>query len=251
MREMAAKAPAPIIGITPDVQSAGASQGPDDTTFLLSATVTCAILNAGGIPVILPQWSPHTAAEDALIRLDGILVSGGNFDIHPRHYGATAREPLRVIKEDRTEFELEVIAAALGRDIPLLGICGGEQAINVALGGSLVQDIATEIPDAAEHEQKGLKNRSSHPVHVIPGTKLRQIVKRDAVSVNSTHHQAVKKLGKHLVTNATAPDGITEGIESVTHSFVLGVQWHPEYLSQQDISQSEIFKSFVAACRKR
>ncbi|HSF58721.1 MAG TPA: gamma-glutamyl-gamma-aminobutyrate hydrolase family protein, partial [Candidatus Binatia bacterium] len=132
---------------------------------------------------------------------------------------------------------------------PLLGICGGAQAINVALGGSLYQDIATELPSAGQHEQGAKKGKGRHPIEIFPGTRLRQIVQRQTLKVNTTHHQAVRKVGKGLLVNAKAKDGLIEGIESPHHRFVLGVQWHPEAFVDKDAYQRRIFSAFISAAK--
>ncbi len=241
----------PLIGITPDVGRSPAvrSANRGEPLVVLQERYARAILEAGGIPLILSVFPSPTAIRELLDRLDGVLLSGGNFDIHPRLYGEEPIQTLGEIKEERTQFELGLLSSALERDLPLLGVCGGAQAINVALGGSLYQDIASQIPNAGEHQQGALKDKGGHKIKVHDGTKLKQIVGREDLEVNTTHHQAVKKLGKGLIVNATAEDGIIEGIESKEHSFVLGVQWHPEFLTDRDLSQKKIFASFISACK--
>lgn len=139
---------------------------------------------------------------------------------------------------------------ALQRDLPVLGICGGAQAINVALGGSLYQDIATQIQDAAEHQQSSKKETGGHQIQIQPGTQLQKIVKQQTLEVNTTHHQAVNRLGKGLVVNAIAEDGLIEGIESSRHSFILGLQWHPEVLAAKNLYQRRIFSFFIDVCKR-
>ncbi|MBI4528043.1 MAG: gamma-glutamyl-gamma-aminobutyrate hydrolase family protein [Deltaproteobacteria bacterium] len=242
----------PLIGITPDVQDAAANDSTEkgEAVFFLRARYASAILQAGGIPVILPISSSRTRIRESLDRLSGVVVTGGNFDIHPRHYRETPGEELGNIKEDRTSFELEVISYALKKDLPLLGICGGTQAINVVLGGSLYQHIARQIPGATNHEKSALKETGGHKVHIKAGTKLKRIVRRDSIDVNTTHHQSIKNLGRSLIVNAVAGDGVVEGIESRDHSFVLGLQWHPEFLTRRSIAQKKIFTAFIRACER-
>lgn len=243
---------AALIGITADTGAApaGAYGGPKESWLFVQGRYARAILEAGAIPVTLPITSSRATIRRLLERLDAVLVSGGGFDIHPRLYGERSLEGLGQLKEERTEFELELISLALERNFPLLGVCGGAQAINVALGGSLYQDIARQIPRAGEHQQGALKDRGGHRVNIRAGTKLKRIIRQDSLEVNTTHHQAVKRLGRGLIVNATAEDGVVEGIESQAHSFVLGVQWHPEFLTQRDASQRRIFTSLVSACRQ-
>lgn len=239
-----------LIGITADVSNVGTNgRASSDSTFFSPARYCRAIEQAGGIPVILCPTGARSVAIRALDRLDGLLISGGNFDIHPSLYGETPVKKLGQIKAERTKFELDLARAALKRDLPLLGICGGAQAINVALGGTLYQDIETQLTEAIEHQKQSKKTLGVHRVHVRPGTRLAQIVNRPSLEVNTTHHQAVKRLGAGLVINATAEDGLIEGIESSSHSFVLATQWHPEVLAPQSPHQRKIFSVFVEACR--
>lgn len=240
------KSEKPLIGVTPDTGATGARK---EAVVLLHRRYLQAILTAGGIPLVLPLLTSRRAIEELLGRLDGVLISGGNFDIPPRLYGEEPIEALGNLREDRTDFELELISLALKRDTPLLGVCGGAQAINVAFGGSLFQDIAAQVAGAQEHQRSDLKEIGGHRVRIHPGTKLRQIVGRETLEVNTSHHQAVKKLGKGLIVSATAEDGVIEGIESPDRPFVLGVQWHPEFLAHRDASQRRIFAALVSACQ--
>lgn len=240
----------PLIGITPDMgnRPAASSGHKGEPLIVLQGRYARAVLDAGGIPLVLPITASQEVIRQFVESLDGIVVSGGNFDIHPRYYAEEAISALGEIKQERTDFELGLIALALQRDLPLLGVCGGAQAINVSLGGSLYQDIATQLPNAGEHQQGNLKELGGHQIKIHARTKLKQIVGQESLTVNTTHHQAVKQLGRGLIVNATAEDGIIEGIESREHSFVLGVQWHPESLAGRDPSQRKIFTSFVVAC---
>ncbi len=242
---------APLIGITPEMSGnhSKAARSKQHLTLQLQQHYCTAIEGAGGVPVILSLGASRSKIDRLLPWLDGLVVSGGNFDIHPRHYGERPRAVLGVVKPRRTKFELELIGSALRRDLPILGICGGAQAINVALGGSLYQDIATQLPHASEHQQSARKAIGGHPVRIHPGTLLHRIMKRETLEVNTTHHQAVKRLGTGLIVSAMARDGVIEGIESLNHSFVLGVQWHPEALAQKFALQRRLFLYFVEQCK--
>lgn len=235
----------PLVGITPDWAG---GKGREPTIFLVERYVA-AVTQAGGTAVVVPLLRSRAAFRETLARFDGVVITGGNFDIHPRFYGETPLPGLGVIKEARTDFELELISGALKQDMPVLGICGGAQAINVALGGSLYQDLSSQIPKGLSHEQVEKKEAGGHAVRVPPGTLLRRIVGCSHLEVNTTHHQAVKELGKGLVANAIADDGIVEGVESPDHIFLMGVQWHPEFLVHKDAAQRKIFSAFVSACR--
>lgn len=242
---------APLIGITADSSANGAGKGNREKLFFLPHRYCDAIESAGGLPIIVPHASSRSHVDPLLERLDGIVVSGGNFDIHPRYYGQKPHKKLGAIQAARTMAELESIRVALRRNLPVLGICGGAQAINVALGGSLYQDIETQLPGAHEHQQPARKQSGGHIISVEPDTLLHRIFKRRRLEVNTTHHQAVRQLGKNLAINAIAADGLIEGIESTTHSFVLGVQWHPEALTADRALHHRIFSAFILACKRR
>ena len=244
---------APVIGITADLAQAkrDANGVHREATHFLPHRYCRAVENAGGVALILPAMNSRAALKRLFDLVDGLLISGGDFDIHPSFYGEKPIPGLGVIKSARTEFELDLTAAALKRDLPVLGLCGGEQAINVVLGGSLYQDIPTQLPRATNHQQGHKKNTGGHRILVHQRTRLREILRRPSVEVNTTHHQAVKQTGKGLIVNATAEDGLIEGIESERHSFVLGLQWHPEVLAARYEHQRRIFSSFIAACAHR
>jgi putative glutamine amidotransferase len=236
----------PLVGITPDI---AASPRAHEPMIIIQERYARAVEAAGAVPLVLPVLPAASSMRAMIETLDGLVVSGGNFDIHPKFYGEKPIPALGAIKEERTDFELGLIALALKRDLPLLGICGGAQAINVALGGSLYQDIDAQRPERIEHQRSDLKDRGGHEVAVHEKTKLRKIVGRPTLKVNTTHHQAVKAPGKHIIVNATAEDRLIEGIESAAHRFVLGVQWHPEFLVHRDAAQRKIFAALVRACR--
>ena len=201
------------------------------------------------MPVILPPIARQAEIRTALSVLDGLVISGGNFDIHPSYYGEKPIAEMGIVKAGRTEFELDIADIALRKDLPVLGLCGGEQALNVVLGGSLFQDIAAQVPTAGEHQQSEKKSYGGHFVEITAGTRLYAIVQRRRLEVNTSHHQAVKQLGKGLIVDAFADDGIIEGIESTRHTFALGLQWHPEVLAPTRRPHRRIFSAFVAACK--
>ena len=247
-----APASLPVIGITADSSECEptGSRTNREGLYSLASRYCDAIENAGGLPIIIPHSRSRTQIRHLLRRIDGLLISGGGFDIDPAYYGEQPIAELGKINSQRTFTELQSIACGLDRDLPMLGICGGAQAINVALGGSLYQDIATQLPAAQKHQQEERSDSYGHVVEVARGTLLYKICRRQRLKVNTTHHQAIRKLGKGLAINATAPDGLIEGIESKQHSFVLGLQWHPEVLARREAVQREIFSSFVLACRR-
>ena len=228
---------APIIGVTVDSDQSGA--------YVLRRNYADAVAAAGGVPLLLTH--AVESVERVLGLIDGLLVTGGDFDVDPAMFGASSRHPSVKTKDRRTTFEAAAIGAALARDTPVLGICGGQQLLNVVLGGSLVQHIADEVPGALEHEQKNPRTEPGHTVAIAPGTALHGIVDAAELSVNSAHHQAAKDTGPGVLVNARAPDGVIEGIEHPGHRFCLGVEWHPEYaISAGD---PKIFAAFVAAAK--
>lgn len=213
---------------------------PKRDEYYVIAPFVRAIRTAGGTPLLLPAGEPDL--ESLLRRVDAVVISGGAFDIHPRHYGQLVRTRLDPIDDERANSELGLARLCIERDIPILGVCGGMQTLAVATGGTLIQDIATERPDAMEHQQPTDPVEGWHQVLLEPSI-LRQIFGRAPV-VNSTHHQAVADPGIFRVAGY-APDGLIEAIELPNHGFCVGVQWHPELLGVQP------FRALVEAARAR
>jgi putative glutamine amidotransferase len=231
----------PLIGLTLDSEDPGGYS--NQPWYALRQNYFTSLRRAGGLPVALPHEPDDVAAY--LDRLDGLVVTGGAFDVDPALFGATDRHKTVVLKAQRTTFELAICRAAHDRNMPVLGICGGQQLMNVAFGGSLIQHIPAAKPDALAHEQPNPRDEPGHSVDVAPGTLLRRIVGVDEMPVNSAHHQAVDAVAPGLIVDAVAPDGVIEGIEDPGQRFCLGVQWHPEYaISEGD---TRIFDAFIAA----
>jgi putative glutamine amidotransferase len=233
----------PIIAITTDVMEPEAAAKP--RSYFLRQNYADAVRRAGGAPLLLPH-EPELA-EAYLARVDGLVVTGGDFDVDPALFGAAARHPTVNTKDARTAFEMAITRAALARGMPVLGICGGQQLLNVALGGTLIQHIPDEVAAALEHEQPNPRTEPGHEVRILEGTLLHRITGDGPLPVNSAHHQAAKEVGEGVVVNALAPDGVIEGIEDPRLRFCLGVQWHPEYLISA--GDEKIFTAFVAAAR--
>jgi putative glutamine amidotransferase len=208
--------------------------------YALRANYFEAIARAGGLPVALPH---DPLLVDAWLELlDGLVVTGGAFDLDPALYGDAARHPTVRTKDRRTAFEAAITRAALARDRPVLGICGGQQLLNVVLGGTLIQHIPDARPDALAHEQPNPRTEPGHDVVVLPGSLLHRITGVDLLPVNSAHHQAAETVGDGIVVSATAADGVIEAIEDPRARFCLGVQWHPEYgVSRGDTALIEAF----------
>jgi putative glutamine amidotransferase len=233
--------PRPIIGITLDSEPAGGwSKMP---WYALRQNYCDAVARAGGLPVPLPH-EPELAAE-YLARIDGLLITGGAFDVDPSLFGASTRHATVKTKDRRTAFEYAITRGAIEADKPVLGICGGQQLMNVVLGGTLIQHIPDEVKAPLAHEQPNPRTEAGHPVKIVAGTLLHKVVKELELPVNSAHHQAVKAVGQGIVVNAVAPDGVIEGIEDPRRRFVIGVEWHPEYsISPGD---DRIFDAFIRA----
>jgi len=228
----------PVIGVTLDSeQPGGYSKYP---WYALRRNYLDAVAAAGGLPVAVPHDA--VLAGDYLDHLDALVVTGGAFDVDPSLYGDAGRRATVTLKQNRTEAELALTVGALGRNMPVLGICGGQQLLAVALGGTLIQHIPDVVADALPHEQPNPRHEPGHTVSVVAGTLLHRIV-----GTGETHHQAVRDPGRYAVVNAVAPDGVIEGVEDTRHRFCLGVQWHPEYFI--DPGDRRIFDALIAACR--
>jgi putative glutamine amidotransferase len=234
----------PLIGITLDSEAPGGySKFP---WYALRENYCAAVARAGGLPLPLPH-QPDLAG-DYLDLIDGLVVTGGAFDVDPALFGADQKHATVKLKEARTRFELAMVRGALERDLPLLGICGGQQLLHVALGGTLIQHIPDAIPDALAHEQPNPRDQPGHAVDIRAGTLLRAIIGQARQAVNSAHHQAADEVPAGVVVNAIAPDGVIEGIETRGQTFCLGVQWHPEFeIADGDV---RLFAAFVEAARR-
>ena len=234
---------APVIGITVDREEPG---GYSRFPWLALRENYChAVSNAGGLPILLPPDVER--AENYLALIDGLIVSGGNFDVDPALFGAAERHPTVTLKEQRTAFEWAITRQALDKNLPVLGICGGQQLLHVILGGTLIQHLPDEVPGALAHEQPNPRDEPGHSVRILRGTVLHRIVCSDVMHVNSAHHQAVKDVPHGVAIGAVAEDGVIEAIETADRRFCIGIQWHPEFgLDQGD---RRLFSAFVDAAR--
>jgi putative glutamine amidotransferase len=233
----------PRIGLTLDAEPPGGySRLP---WYAIRENYCQAIARAGGLPIPLPHQLD--LAEAYVDLLDGLVVTGGAFDLDPSLYGATERHATVRTKELRTAFEWAITEAALARDLPTLGICGGQQLLNVVLGGDLIQHIPDAVPGCLAHEQPNPRTEPGHPVDVVAGTALHRLGGSLRLEVNSAHHQAAGAIGPGVVVSGRAPDGVIEAIEAPTRRFCIGVQWHPEY--RISAADEALFDALIAASR--
>lgn len=234
----------PVIGLTLDFENGGGySVMP---WYAIRENYCTAISDAGGVPLPLPH--DVSAIPEYFSMIDGLVVTGGNFDIPPSLYGVDEKHEKVTTKESRTKFEWDITKLAIDNKKPLLGICGGEQLMNVVLGGSLIQHIPDAVSEALQHEQQNPRSEPGHIVSIVNGSLLHKIVGELELDVNTSHHQAVDRVAAGVQINSKAEDGVIEGVEYSNHPFCLGVQWHPEYyISKGD---RKIFAALVDACRK-
>ena len=230
----------PIIGILGIIDN--------EIVTRLQSTYAKAIEFSGGSPLLLPYVEKDESIE-AFVRLcDGFLFTGG-VDVDPMRYGEKIKATCGEIQTYRDELEFKVFEKAYKSEKPIMAICRGAQLVNVTLGGTLYQDIPSEIKTTILHTQKEPKNAHSHAVRIIHGTPLSQLIKAEHIPTNSFHHQAVKTLGKNLAAMATADDGIIEALYSLENRYLRAYQWHPERLFEADKNQLAVFEDFISACR--
>lgn len=233
----------PLIGIAP----AHLLEGERDWVYN-TMDYNRAIEQAGGIPVLLPFVTSEAEAAEVLDRVDGLLISGGD-DIDPLIYGELPIPQTGYINPMRDISELAYARVAMERDMALLGICRGHQVIAVAFGGTLYQDIPTQVEGAIKHRQEGPKWYPTHPVTIPEGTRLNALLGPQRM-VNSRHHQAVKRAPEGWTVSATAPDGVIEALEHPGSRFAMAFQWHPENFQGRPDGFHAIFRAFVQASQQ-
>jgi putative glutamine amidotransferase len=213
-------------------------------------TYVRATRRAGGLPLILPPVLSEGEEGFVLSLLDGLILSGGG-DVDPRQYGAEPSPLVKGVDADRDFAELALMKEALRIGIPILAICRGIQVLNVALGGTLYQDIPTQLPQSLPHSppEDEARDASAHPVRFESRSRIAGILNTTEMQVNSFHHQAVEEIGQDLLITARAPDGIIEAVEHATHPFCVAVQWHPEVPIGNAPGMEHLFAAFVAAAR--
>ncbi|MDP1730690.1 MAG: gamma-glutamyl-gamma-aminobutyrate hydrolase family protein [Devosia sp.] len=209
---------------------------------------------AGVIPLCLPNFGNDVDLGGLLDRVDGVVMTGSRSNVHPSHYGATASPLHEPFDEDRDRMSIELVHKSLAKGLPMLCICRGMQELNVALGGTLATEIQ-DLPGRMDHrappdDAQEARFAIRHPVEVRPGGLLHRIVRSGLIDVNSLHRQAIDRLAPGLQVEATAADGTIEAVSiGDPPSFVLGVQWHPEYWFRPDASSAAIFAAFGDAVR--
>ncbi len=229
----------PIIGISSDCENG---------KITVNETYTKAVLRAGGIPLVLPQVEDSLTAAVILQAVDGLILSGGE-DINPLWYDAQPQYGLGEVNPTRDGSEMFWLKVAHNRKLPVLGICRGEQLINVFYGGTLYQDLPTEFKgNPINHSQSFDGTTPSHLIYIVKGSHFSRLLnERDSAYVNSFHHQAVKELAPGFKVVAQAPDGVVEGIEGLPDLNVIAVQFHPEFFAMQGDEQwLPVFRDLIA-----
>jgi len=232
----------PIIGVLLDYEAAGSfSKRPH---YALRTAYFDAVWRAGGLPMGLPYI--EGAGADYLDALAGLIVPGGFYSFPAEAYGRPAdSQPVH----PRYAFERTLMAAALERDLPTLGICAGMQVMALARGATFWADIRNELDCAVDHLNEKPAEETAHPVDIVPGSKLFDIVGKARIEVNTAHNEALRDVPRNVRVTATAPDGVIEAIELDDRRFALGVQWHPEFFQADGDPNFQLFKSLVAAGR--
>ena len=241
----------PLIGITTQTLQAidGIPEGLPQSV-VMNQRYYHAVTSAGAAPVLIPLLDHQDTLRVVYDRVDGVMIPGG-VDIDPSMFGEPPHERLGRVDPARDRVEIQLVKWAIEEGKPVLGLCRGLQVINVALGGTLYQDLDAEFPNAIKHDYYPTfgfaRNHIAHDVTVARGSRLRHALVSDRVPVNSMHHQGIKALAPGLTPVATAPDGLIEAAESPNGSFVVGVQWHPEAFDASDPHTAPLFRHFVDA----
>jgi putative glutamine amidotransferase len=238
---------APLIGVTTSM-----TVGKHPERAHLNSAYLIAIQEAGGIPLPIPPQLEVPAQDEIFARCDGFLLTGGG-DLDPAIFNEPPHPTLYEVAPARDRLEIALVRSALEMRKPLLAVCRGIQVLNVALGGSLFQDVASDPGTQIQHQQEKEgkpRDEPTHPVKIVAGSRLAQVLGTTELLVNSMHHQAVKALGRGLTPSAFAPDMIVEGVEPEDPDpdrFLLGVQWHPEELTRKDPAARRLFRALADA----
>lgn len=223
----------------------------DTNRFYLGRDYSEALEGLGAIPIHISLIPKKEYIQQILKNIDGILLPGSDTDVDPLRFGAEPSPKLKRIIWEKEEADLLVLEEAEKLKIPVLGICFGMQVLNVYRGGTLIQDIESEVSDCVKHEQGIPLARNSHSIDVEKESRLSNLIDAKKITVNSHHHQAIGKIGKNLKATAWAKDGVIECIEDIeADNFIMGVQWHPELSWKNDITSKSIFELFINKCVK-
>ncbi len=251
----AAGSTAPLIGVTPnlkeDTQTSGA-QRPLGRFLRADLDYLEGVAEAGGVPVVLPPVAGIRGVETLLERINGLLLTGGT-DLNPGYYGEDPDPALGTTIPERDAFEMALVEGALRRGLPIFGICRGMQVLNVALGGTLYQDLPSQLgAGVLGHWQRAPKWYSAHEVEVREGSWIAEVTDRRSIEVNSYHHQGIKDLAYGLVVSARSSDGLVEAVESCDFSerWIVGVQWHAEAMRSTAAEQRNLFEAHVLAAER-
>ncbi len=233
----------PRIGITMRIES-------ETERFYLSRHYSEAVEAAGGVPVHISLIPQREYIRAVVEQLDGVLLPGSDSDVDPLRYGAEPHPKLGTVQSIKDDTDLLVLDEIEDRRLPLFAICFGMQVLNVHRGGTLIQDILSQMPNAIKHEQGPPRDRPSHRIELAGSSRVASLSQSDFAVVNSHHHQALEKIGRDLTASAWASDGLVEAIEDPRDDrFVIGVQWHPELGWQHDRFSQSLFKSFIDAAK--
>ncbi len=218
--------------------------------FYLRKQYSEAIAHAGGSPLLIPLIPDKAFADELTTHLDGIVLSGSNSDVDPNRYKQEPHPKIGSVLTRRDQTDWLLLEGVFKKKKPLLAICFGIQILNVYLGGTLWQDIPSQVKDAVKHDQSSSEDYHSHSLRIKPGSLLDSLAGVQKIKVNSYHHQAIRELSPKLISVASSPDGIVEAVELRTgRQFLLGVQWHPEIGWETDDLSQKIFRCFVAAAK--
>ena len=234
--------PKPRIGITCEREE----RDPARSFALVREDYASAVTDFGGIPLLVPALPENGPDPEILESLDGLMVTGSGFDLHPRWFGERPHPKLGPLNNVRFDYEIELLKIALERPIPILAICGGCQAMNVAGGGTLYQDIGSQLPGSLRHKAP---RSIRHGVRITRGSRLARIFQGLTGRVNTNHHQAIRDTAPDFSVAARARDGVIEAIEKNGPSFVVGVQWHPEIMYRKDRDAASLFSAFLRVAK--
>jgi len=240
----------PIIGIVGNMEILDKGMFPGYIRSYINYDYITSIVQAGGIPLILPIVKDEKIIQSQIKSVDGIVISGG-CDVNPLLYGEEPTQKQGFILKERDDFDVSVVKIATALKKPILGICRGLQILNVVFGGTLYQDLSFIDGCYIKHFQESRPSLQGHTVNIYKGTKLHDILGESVISVNSFHHQAVKDIASGFIVNAISKDFVVEGIEKQGEDCVLGIQWHPEMMTAQgDMQMRKIFEKFVEKSTK-